>query len=553
MVPIPKEADYLVIGIGSGGIASARRAAKYGAKVIAVESKRMGGTCVNVGCVPKKVTWNAAAISETFRDAKAYGFGGYDQPTFDWPLFKSKRDAYVKRLNGVYENNLNKDKIEHIKGRARFVAKDEVEIALEGGGTQRVKAKHILIATGGRPALPDIPGKELCIDSDGFFDLEQQPKTIVTTGAGYIGVEMSGMLHALGSNVHFVIRGQKLLRTFDPMIQDAVTKEYERQGLHLYKGKQITKVEDIGNGQKRVTIQDSTTKEESTVEADTVLFAVGRKPEIEDLHIKDFGIELNEKGHIKTDEYQNTTLSNVYAIGDVCDRGFELTPVAIAAGRRLSDRLFGGKPDSHLEYANIPSVVFAHPEIGAIGLTEPEAREKYGDKVKIYKTQFTAMYYAMMEPEDKGPTAYKIICVGEEEKVVGLHILGQGSSEILQGFGVAIKMGATKKDFDNCVVRMTLSVCSHPFHRTSSSGCSVRISAIVSIKISPDFCGTTLHRGIPPSALGLAYYIALYQRTCICGEAILAPQFALYTNGLLIGYPPCFGRGTGHHDLNVVY
>ncbi|KAH7125181.1 glutathione reductase-like protein [Dendryphion nanum] len=451
MAPVPKEADYLVIGIGSGGIASARRAAKYGAKVIAVESKRMGGTCVNVGCVPKKVTWNAAAIAETFKDAKAYGFKDFQEPTFDWPYFKQKRDAYVKRLNGIYENNLNRDKIEHIKGRAKFVGTNEVEIALEEGGTQRVKAKHILIATGGRPNVPDIPGKELAIDSDGFFDLEQKPKTIVTSGAGYIGVEMSGMLHALGSKVHFVIRGDKLLRSFDPLIQDTVTKEYERQGIDLQKKSQITKIEPLGNGLKRVTIQETETKKETIVEADAVLFAVGRVPEIEDLHIKDFGIKLNDKNHIITDEYQNTNLANIYAIGDVCDRGYELTPVAIAAGRRLSDRIFGGQKDRHLEYDNIPSVVFAHPEIGSIGLTEPQAREKYGDKVKVYKTEFTAMYYAMMEPGEKGPTAYKIIVVGEEEKVVGLHILGVGSSEILQGFGVAIKMGATKKDFDNCV------------------------------------------------------------------------------------------------------
>jgi glutathione reductase (NADPH) len=449
-----KECDYLVIGIGSGGIASARRAAKHGAKVIAVEAKRYGGTCVNVGCVPKKVTWNAAALAEGIKDAKAYGFSGIDNPTFDWPYFKKKRDAYIKRLNGIYENNLNKDEIEHIKGRAKFVAKDEVEIALEGGGSQKVKAKHILIATGGRPIIPDIPGKELCIDSDGFFDLEDLPKSIATSGAGYIGVEMSGMLHALGSKVHFFIRGQKLLRTFDPMIQDAVTKEYERQGIDLHKGAQITKVEDIGNGLKRVTYQDAETKNESTIEVETVLFAVGRRPEIEDLHIKDLGIKVNEKNHIVTDDYQNTSLDNVYAIGDVCDRGFELTPVAIAAGRRLSDRLFNGQKDRKLDYSNIPSVVFAHPEIGSIGLTEPEAREKYGDKVKIYKTQFTAMYYVMMEADDKGPTAYKIVCVGEDEKVVGLHILGVGSSEILQGFGVAMKMGATKQDFDNCVVRI---------------------------------------------------------------------------------------------------
>lgn len=447
-----KECDYLVIGIGSGGIASGRRAAKHGAKVIAIESARYGGTCVNVGCVPKKVTWNAAAIADTFRDARAYGFQLGELPAFDWSYFKQKRDAYVKRLNGIYENNLNKDQIEHLRGRAKFVAANEVEVALHDGGLQRVRAKHILIATGGRPKLPDIPGAELCISSDGFFDLEKQPKSIATSGAGYIGVEMTGMLHALGTKTHFFIRGHKLLRSFDPMVQDAVTKEYERQGIHLYKSSQIIKVEDIGNGLKRVTYQETESKRESTVEVEEVLFATGRVPEIEDLAIKDLGIKLNDKNHIVTDDFQNTSVPNIYAIGDVCDRGFELTPVAIAAGRRLSDRLFNGQTNSKLDYTNIPSVVFAHPEIGSVGLTEPQARKQFGDKaIKIYKAEFTGMYYAMMEPEHKGPTSYKIVCAGEEEKVVGLHILGQGSSEILQGFGVAIKMGATKKDFDNCV------------------------------------------------------------------------------------------------------
>jgi len=455
-----KECDYLVIGIGSGGIASGRRAAKHGAKVIAVESARYGGTCVNVGCVPKKVTWNAAAIAETFRDARSYGFQLGEPPALDWPYFKHKRDAYVKRLNGIYENNLNKDGIEHLRGRAKFVAADEVHIALHDGGTQRVRAKHILIATGGRPKLPDIPGADLCITSDGFFDLEKQPKSIATSGAGYIGVEMSGMLHALGTKTHFFIRGHKLLRSFDPMVQDAVTKEYERQGVHLYKGSQITKVEDIGNGLKRVTYQETESKRESTVEVEEVLFATGRVPEIEDLAIKDLGIKLNDKNHIVTDDFQNTSIPNIYAIGDVCDRGFELTPVAIAAGRRLSDRLFNSQTNAKLDYTNIPSVVFAHPEIGSVGLTEPEARKQFGDQaIKIYKAEFTAMYYARMEPEHKGPTAYKIVCAGEEEKVVGLHILGQGSSEILQGFGVAIKMGATKKDFDNCVVSLNPLFC----------------------------------------------------------------------------------------------
>jgi glutathione reductase (NADPH) len=205
----------------------------------------------------------------------------------------------------------------------------------------------------------------------------------------------------------------------------------------------------VENGQKRLQYKDS--NGEGTLDVDQIIWAIGRTPETNGLGLEKLGVETDEKGHIIVDKYQNTNVENVYALGDVCNKGFELTPVAIAAGRRLADRLFGGKNDSHLEYDNIPSVVFAHPEVGSIGLTEPEAREKYGNSVKVYSASFTAMYYAMMEQEDKGPTAYKIVCEGPNERVVGLHILGVGSSEILQGFGVAIKMGATKADFDRCV------------------------------------------------------------------------------------------------------
>ncbi|KAF4313130.1 hypothetical protein GTA08_BOTSDO00822 [Botryosphaeria dothidea] len=452
MAPVPKECDYLVIGGGSGGLASARRASGiYGVKTIAIESKRLGGTCVNVGCVPKKVTWNAAALAESFKEAKAYGFE-YENLSFDWNLMKTKRDAYVKRLNGIYERNLSNDKVEYIHGFASFVDKNTVEVSLDDGGKQTVKAKHILIAVGGHPTLPDIPGKELCIDSDGFFDIEHQPKKVVTVGAGYIGVELSGMFNALGTETHFFVRGDKVLRSFDPIVQDTITTEYERQGVNLHKKAAITKVEDAGNGKKRVHYDEGDKKGQVIEDVDHVLFAIGRKPEVEKLGVDKLpNLKLNEKQHIVVDKYQNTSVENIYALGDVCDQGFELTPVAIAAGRRLSDRLFGGKNDAHLEYENIPSVVFAHPEVGAIGLTEPQARAKYGDSIKVYKTNFTAMYFSMMEPEHKGPTAYKLIVEGPTERVVGLHILGTGSSEMLQGFGVAVKMGATKADFDRCV------------------------------------------------------------------------------------------------------
>jgi len=454
MAPVPKECDYLVIGGGSGGLASGRRASGiYGAKTIAIESKRLGGTCVNVGCVPKKVTWYAAFIRETMHDAKSYGFHFEETQPFDWPYFKKKRDAYVKRLNGIYEKNLNNDKVEYVHGRATFVDKHSVEVTKDDGSKDLIKAKKILIAVGGKPVIPSeevVPGASLGTTSDGFFELEQQPKKVAIIGAGYIAVEFAGMFKALGTDTHLFIRYDTFLRTFDPMIQEKVTAEYERQGIHLHKRSVQSKIEDLGNGWKRIHYKDK--DGESTLDVDCIIWAVGRTPETDDLGIDKLGVKVNEKGHIIVDKYHNTNLENMYAVGDVCDKGFELTPVAIAAGRRLSDRLFGGKADAHIEYENIPSVVFAHPEVGSIGMTEPQAREKYGDSVKVYNTNFTAMYYAMFDrQEDKPPTSYKLICAGPEERVVGLHIMGLGSAEILQGFGVAVKMGATKADFDRCV------------------------------------------------------------------------------------------------------
>lgn len=311
----------------------------------------------------------------------------------------------------------------------------------------------MLIATGGHPNIPKIPGAELGITSDGFFDLETRPAKVGVVGAGYIAVEMAGMFHHLGSETHLFIRHDTFLRTFDPMVQETIVSEYERQGIIIHRGSSQSKLErhPSKNGWLNMTYSDSKGKDQN-IDLDCLLWAIGRSPEVEDLGLDKAGVKQNGRGHIIADDYQNTNIDNIYSLGDVCGT-IELTPVAIAAGRRLANRLFGGKQheNDHLDYSNIPSVVFAHPEVGSIGVTEPEAREKYGDKVKVYHTSFTAMYYAMMEPDEKGPTAYKLICVGEDEKVVGMHIVGAGCSEMLQGFGVAVKMGATKKDFDNCV------------------------------------------------------------------------------------------------------
>lgn len=408
---------------------------------------------VERSCVPKKITWSAANLAETLRDAKHYGFSFKETAPFDWPLFTDKRAEYVKRLNGIYERNLKNENVEYVHGKATFIDPHSVSVTLDDGSKETITAKHILVAVGGHPNIPrGIEGADLGISSDGFFELEKQPKKAAIVGAGYIAVEMAGMLHALGTETHLFIRNETFLRTFDPMIQEKVLAEYERQGVHLHKSSSQTKVEDLGSGLKRLHYKDSTTSGETkTLDVDTLLWAIGRSPEIEGLGLDKTGVKLNDKGHISVDEYQVTNVPHIYAIGDVCDKGFELTPVAIAAGRRLSDRVFGGMEGRRLDYSNIPSVVFAHPEVGSIGMTEPEAREKYGDKVKVYSTSFTSMYYAMMPQEEKGPSSYKLVCVGPEEKVVGLHIMGTGVSEMLQGFGVAVKMGATKTDFDSCV------------------------------------------------------------------------------------------------------
>ncbi|RCI17054.1 hypothetical protein L249_2328 [Ophiocordyceps polyrhachis-furcata BCC 54312] len=454
MAPVTKEIDYLVIGGGSGGLASARMASSnYGVKTMVVEAKRLGGTCVNVGCVPKKVTYNAAAIAETIHSAAAYGFSVKETAPFDWSAFKAKRDGYVKRLNGIYERNLTKDGVEYVHGWCRLLSRNQAELSLDDGSKVLVNAKKMLVAVGGRPKPPpQIPGAELGINSDGFFDVDTLPKRVALVGAGYIAVEFAGMLNALGVETHLLIRHDTFLRNFDPMVQESVTREYERLGVRLHKRCNTSKVEKGSDGKLTITYRDDDGKESSVSGVDHLIWATGREPLTRNIGLEEAGVKLDERGYVVVDAGQQTSVDNIFALGDVTGH-VELTPVAIAAGRKLSHRLFGPPGASAtLDYSNIPSVVFAHPEVGSIGLTEPQAIEEYGkDQIKVYKTGFSAMFYAMMEQADKGPSQYKLIVAGPEEKVVGLHILGQGSAEMLQGFGVAIKMGATKADFDNCV------------------------------------------------------------------------------------------------------
>ncbi|CAR28902.1 ZYRO0F14608p [Zygosaccharomyces rouxii] len=445
--------NYLVIGGGSGGVASARRAASYGAKTLLIEGKAMGGTCVNVGCVPKKVSWYASDLANKLTHAHEYGFCKNlpltkEQLTFDWPEFKQKRDAYVHRLNGIYERNLNKEGVEYIYGWAKFNKEGKVEVKAHDGNTQVYTADHILIATGGQPIYPEkIPGFDYGTDSDGFFKWEMQPAKVVVVGAGYIGVELAGVLHGLGSDTHLVIRGDTVLRKFDNLIQDTVTNHYVNIGVNVHKESQVSKIEkDEQTGKLTVHLDNGNVLED----VDELLWTMGRRSML-GIGPENVGLKLNEREQIVVDEYENTNVKGIYSLGDVVGK-VELTPVAIAAGRKLSNRLFGPSQfhNDKLDYNNVPSVIFSHPEAGAIGLTEKQAIDKFGEKnVKVYKSSFTAMYYAMLQ--EKSPTSYKLVCAGPEEKVVGLHIVGDSSAEILQGFGVAIKMGATKADFDNCV------------------------------------------------------------------------------------------------------
>ncbi|KAK6200026.1 glutathione reductase [Scheffersomyces amazonensis] len=475
MAPITplKNYDYLVIGGGSGGVASARRAAKYGAKVLLIESKfeKLGGTCVNVGCVPKKVMWYVADNAHRKHQLKSYGLSETEQEVkygdFNWGLLKSKRDAYVKRLNGIYANNLNREGVEYLYGHAKFInSQGDVEVTLTGdqeiGFLEKGKkyekneklifsAKNILIATGGTAIVPpSIEGSELGVTSDGFFELETQPKSVAIVGAGYIGVEFSGVFQSLGTETHFIIRGETVLRSFDDLIQTTITDYYtDKLGVNIHKNSGgVSKVEATSDGKKKVYLGNG-----KVLEVDELIWTVGRKSLI-DIGLEHVGVKLNDKKQIIADEYQQTAHPKIFSLGDVVGK-VELTPVAIAAGRKLSNRLFGGEIyiKDKLDYENIPSVIFSHPEAGSIGLSTKEAKAKYGEEnIKIYNSKFTSMYYAMMDSDElKSPTAYRIIVQGPEEKVVGLHIVGDASSEILQGFGVAIKMGATKKDFDSCV------------------------------------------------------------------------------------------------------
>jgi glutathione reductase (NADPH) len=435
---VPNQAfDLICVGGGSGGLACVQRAAEYGAKALVIESHRLGGTCVNVGCVPKKVMWNAAGVALAIADARDYGFdvasGGSD-----WPALKEKRDAYVLRLNGIYARNLASKGVIHVQGTARFIDAHTIEV-----NGRQFTAPHIVIATGGVPTVPALPGAELGITSDGFFALERRPQRVAVVGSGYVACELAGSFHELGSEVELFIRKDHLLTHFDVMLGKSLMRETRALGMTVHEHVVPAALREQ-SGSKTLVAEDG----REFAGFDTVLWAIGRSANVAALELQRAGISQDANGHVVTDAFQNTNVAGVYAIGDVTGRA-ALTPVAIAAGRRLSDRLFNGKTDRRLDYNNIATVVFTHPPIGTVGMSEAEARASYGEAVKVYVADFTPMYHALTTR--KTHTDMKLVCVGPEQKIVGCHVIGNGADEMMQGFAVAIRLGATKRDFDDTV------------------------------------------------------------------------------------------------------
>ena len=434
-----KEYDYIVIGGGSGGIASANRAAMHGAKVILFEGKEVGGTCVNVGCVPKKVMWYGAQVAETLhRYAGEYGFD-VTINKFDFAKLKANRQAYIDRIHGSYERGFDSNGVERVYEYARFVDPHTVEVAGE-----RYTAPHILIATGGHALYPNIPGSEYGITSDGFFELDEVPKRTAVIGAGYIAVEVAGVLNALGSDTHLFVRKDRPLRTFDKDIIDVLVDEMAKSGPTLHTHANATEV--VKNADDSLTISFDNGE---TITVDCLIWAIGRAANTSGFGLEKTGVELTERGNIYSDEFENTSVPGIYALGDVTGK-LDLTPVAVKAGRQLSERLFNNKVDAKLDYTDVATVVFSHPAIGAIGLTEEKAIAKYGaENIKVYKSSFTPMYTAL--GDNRQLSTMKLVTLGEDEKIIGLHGIGYGVDEMIQGFSVAIKMGATKADFDNTV------------------------------------------------------------------------------------------------------
>jgi glutathione reductase (NADPH) len=430
--------DLIVLGGGSGGLAAAFRAAQHGQRVAMLEPGELGGTCVNVGCVPKKAMWLAADLSAKIGMAAAMGFDVPVRPSLDWKELVVHRQAYIANIHASYLKRLNENNVVRVPRKGRLVDAHTVECS-DG---VRISATHILIATGAHPQRPDIPGAELGGVSDDFFNLCSAPERVAIVGGGYIAVELAGLLQALGSKVTLLVRGARLLERFDAELTAQLAENLRHQGVQVHFNYRLRELRREGEA---VVAYGHDGPHEAVF--DQLFFATGRRGNSAGLGLEALGIVVGDKGEVEVDAWQTTAVPSVHAVGDIAGK-VGLTPVAIAAARKLMDRLFGGNPQAKMDYANVASVVFSHPALGAVGLSEEEAREQHGD-VRVYRSNFRPMLEALSDGTQR--SLFKLVCVGEEERVVGVHLLGEAADEILQGFALAVKMGATKAQFDDTV------------------------------------------------------------------------------------------------------
>jgi glutathione reductase (NADPH) len=428
--------DLFVIGAGSGGIATARRAAQYGAKVGIAEFDRLGGTCVNRGCIPKKLMVYASHFPYLFEDAQGFGWSPV-QSTLDWKKMITAVNKELDRLNGVYQRMIDNAEVDLIRGYAKFLDPHTLEIE-----DRKVTADKILIAVGGYPVKPDIPGIEHAIVSDDMFLLEEQPKRILVMGGGYIGVEFACIMNGLGSEVTQIIRNDLILRGFDDDIRSTIQEGMQQNGINIIRITEPPTIEKTPECLK-VTLADP---QQETIMVDVVLAATGRKPKLQNLGLENAGVDIKNDA-IAVDEYSQTTQEHIFAVGDCTDR-MNLTPVAINEGRAFADTVFGGHSRT-MCYENIPTAVFSTPEAATVGLTEIQAREKYGEAVKVYRAKFKPTYHSMSGRDER--VMVKLVVEEDTDKVLGAHMVGENAAEIIQGLAIAVKMGAKKKDFDATV------------------------------------------------------------------------------------------------------
>ncbi len=439
--------DLFVIGGGSGGIASARRAAEYGAKVGVAESDRLGGTCVNRGCVPKKLMVYASRFPELFDDAVGYGWSAV-QSSLDWKKMITDVNNEVRRLNGIYQRMLDNSKVDVLPARARFLDSHTLEV-----GDRKVTAEKILIAVGGHPIKPNIPGIEHAMTSDDVFHLQEQPKHIVVIGGGYIGSEFACIMHGLGTQVTQIIRRPMILRGFDEDLRQEIQQAMIKHGIHIIHSSSNLSIEKADHRLRislcgKVGTGDEEEEVTETIITDVIsLAATGRRPSLSKLGLENTSVEVHD-GAIATDEYGQTADPNIFAVGDCTDR-LNLTPVAINEGRAFADTQFGGK-SRVMTYDNVPTAIFTTPEASTVGLSEAEARAKHGDDaIQVYRSRFRAMYYTLPGKDEK--TLMKLVVHKESDRVLGAHMVGEHAAEIIQGVAIAIKTGATKANFDATV------------------------------------------------------------------------------------------------------